>query len=58
MTEVPRDIRTGEPLFSETLWNRMSESEKAICCYHNSPHRQRMTELYAHIRSQAKGDDG
>jgi hypothetical protein len=56
MIEQPRDIRTGEPLFDPETWERLSESEKRLACYHNSPHKQRTGELYRAIAAQQKPD--
>lgn len=51
---APRDIRTGEPLFSAETWARMSDEERAISAYQNSPHKQRVGEMY---RRERNGSD-
>lgn len=55
MIECPRDIHTGEPLFTFEIWARMSEEERAISAHQNSPHKQRVGEMY---RRRAGDDDG
>lgn len=52
MIEIPHDIRTGEPIVSPEAWARMSEDERRLCAYQNSPMKQRIGEMY-----RRKGDE-
>lgn len=57
MIECPKDIRTGEPIVSAEAWAKMDESTRALCAYQNSPHKQRVGEMYRAMK-EAGDDDG